>query len=73
MIRQGRTQESKCYDFKDALGIEVCGEVSLPVWSKDQVAKFPFTGPTSAAVYINKKDTFTKYHVEGSIEVAKVR
>ena len=72
MIEQGRVSESECYDLTKALGIEVCGEVSLPVLGKEDIAKYPFTGPSSAAIYINKKDTFSKYHVEGSLEVGKV-
>jgi len=71
MIRQGRTTSSNCYELTEALGIEVCGEMSMPVLAKDNVAKFPFTGPHSAAVYINKKDTFTKCHVDGSYDMKK--
>ena len=72
MIRQGRTVEKECLDLKSALGIELCGEITVPVLAKDKVARFPFTGPASGSVYINKKDTFTKYHVGGSFEVTKV-
>jgi hypothetical protein len=70
MIDGGRDESASSYDLINPLGVELCGEMSLPVMRKKVlgkgVARFPFTGPASVSYTINKRDTFSKYHVEVS-------
>ena len=46
-------------------GMELCGEVQFPNASlKTDAPYFPFTGPSSMAVTLNKRDTHTSYKLE---------
>lgn len=68
MLNTGeRTNHAACIGgkFTTVMGLELCGELSYP-WdnSKSEVPFFPFTGPASGKVYLNKRDTYTGFHFE---------
>jgi hypothetical protein len=57
------------------MGLELCGEISYP-WDEtrtEDVPFFPFTGPTSAKLYLNKRDTYTGFHFEAKYLQEKTR
>ena len=60
--------------YVHATGLELCGELSYP-WddSKDDVPFFPFTGPMTAKIFLNKQDTYTGFHFEAKYVQEKVR
>lgn len=67
MITDGRRQYSGCVpdDTTKALGLELCGELSFPyAFKKDSAPWFPFTGPATAKIYLNKKDTYRSINME---------
>ena len=74
MITEGRIEKSACVGgpMVKALGVEMCGKISLPTLTKSNVPWFPFTGPSSASVVLNKRDTFTKYIFEAKLTKEKV-
>ena len=59
-------RHERCYDVAETLGVKVCFEASVPVSNSGDQPMFLFTGPTSVEVYIQKEDTFEKYHLEAA-------
>ncbi|ELU04621.1 hypothetical protein CAPTEDRAFT_222921 [Capitella teleta] len=78
MLNTGeRSSHSKCIGdkFTTVLGLELCGEISYP-WDpkkSNDVPFFPFTGPMSTKVYLNKKDSHTGFHFEAKYIQDKTR
>ena len=51
----------------------MCGEISLPeVFSKESAPYYPFTGPTSMKVYIDKTDSHKGYTFKMEYDHKKV-
>ena len=70
MVLEERTEKDYCIDgkLKDALGIKLCGEIAFPtVRPKDGQPWFPFNGPLTAKMFIQKEDTHTGYHMEAKL------
>ena len=74
MITDGRVERSACVGgpLVNALGVELCGQVSLPRLTKSGAPWYPFTGPSTASIVLNKRDSFTKYHFEAKMLKEKV-
>ena len=57
--------------LKKALGIKVCGEVAFPsLRPQDGQPWFPFNGPVTGKMYVEKEDTHTGYHMEAKFITA---
>ncbi|KAH3731003.1 hypothetical protein DPMN_057007 [Dreissena polymorpha] len=66
MITDNKQTKAYCSPDKlsKVLGLELCAEVSYPnATSKLNAPYFPLTGPVSAGVYVNKRDTHTYYEM----------
>ena len=56
-----------------AFGLELCGELSYPYdSSRSETPFFPFTGPSKARIYLNKRETYTGFHFEAKYLQQKV-
>ena len=76
MLSTGRREGgARCLggSYATVTGLELCGELSYP-WdnSKEDVPFFPFTGPVSAKLYLEKKDTYSGFHFEAKYVQEKV-
>ena len=47
-----------------ALGLELCGEASVPLPTGRNSPMLPFTGPITGSLVLKKKDTHTGYNME---------
>ena len=70
MISEGRVEKDYCIGGKleDALGIKICGEIAFPTLRpKDGQPWFPFNGPLTGKMFVQKEDTHTGYHMEAKL------
>lgn len=76
MPTEGRFEVHRCVSesLVRTLGVEVCADLSLPRLTRPNGPWFPLTGPVSASVSLNKRDSLSKYHMEAKVirqEVSK--
>ena len=59
----------KCYSesLVKAFGVELCTDLSVPRLTRPGGPWFPLTGPVTAAVTLNKRDSLSKYHMEARV------
>lgn len=69
MPSEGRFEVQRCVgrSMIKAFGVEMCAELSLPKLTTPDGPWFPLTGPVTAALTLNKRDSFTKYHMEARL------
>ena len=73
MLTDNRVTLSKCSckQTENALGVRLCGEVSYPASNKADAPYFPFTGPISAAIELQKVDDHDSYEFEAYLKTVK--
>lgn len=70
MITDNRQVQKLCSGANIAriTGMELCAEMQFPNASmKSDSPYFPFTGPVSAEISLNKRDTHTGYKLESKL------
>lgn len=55
---------NECIDRSKEMGGELCLEASVPMSTSHNAPLFPFTGPMSFELFVVKRDTFDKFHME---------
>ncbi len=63
MLEEGRQDKRWCTGrtFNKVTGVQLCADVSLPPVRSGNAPWFPLTGPASASISMQKKDTFEAY------------
>ena len=75
MILEDRLNINKCTGatFEKVTGLELCGTLSYPdLYPRQGVPWFPLNGPVSAAIILNKKDTYDRISFEATLMQEKV-
>ena len=75
MILQDRLNINKCTGatFEKVTGLELCGTLSYPdLYPRQGAPWFPLNGPVSAAIILNKKDTYDRISFEATLMQEKV-
>ena len=73
MLTDNRVTLSKCSceQTSKALGVRICAEASYPASTKADAPYFPFTGPVSAAIELQKTDDHQAYEFEAYLKAEK--
>ena len=75
MILEDRLNINKCTGatFEKVTGLELCGTLSYPdLYPRQGAPWFPLNGPVSAAIILNKKDTYDRISFEATLMQEKV-
>jgi len=72
---EGSTSMKKCSGqwLGKVTGVELCAEASIPQLTRDGAPYYPLTGPLSAKVVLNKKDSINAYTFEARYQAPRVR